>query len=217
MPTIPVYNQKGEETGKTELPSEIFEVAFSPDLVHQVVVSQMANRRQVSAHTKDRSEVRGGGKKPWRQKGTGRARHGSIRSPLWKGGGVTFGPTKERNFKKIIPKKIKRKALFMVLSQKKKDNELVVLDELKIEKPETKIMKGIIQNLKSKIKNIKTESFLITLPKMDKNIILSTRNIPKIDTIQAKELNCLDILNYKYLMLPKEAVEVIKTTFLKSQ
>ncbi len=211
---IETYNQNGEKVGKAELPDEIFGLDFSPDLVHQVVVSQMANRRQVSAHTKDRSEVRGGGRKPWRQKGTGRARHGSIRSPLWKGGGVTFGPTKERDFKKIIPKKMKRKALFMVLSQKVKDNELVVLDELKIEKPKTKIVKEIIQNLKSKIKNIKTESFLITLPKMDKNIILSTRNIPKIATIQAKELNCLDILNYKYLMLPKEAIAVIKETFL---
>ncbi|MCK4453985.1 50S ribosomal protein L4 [Candidatus Parcubacteria bacterium] len=214
MMEIETYNQNGEKVGKAELPDEIFGLDFSPDLVHQVVVSQMANRRQVSAHTKDRSEVRGGGRKPWRQKGTGRARHGSIRSPLWKGGGVTFGPTKERDFKKIIPKKMKRKALFMVLSQKVKDNELVVLDELKIEKPKTKIVKEIIQNLKSKIKNIKTESFLITLPKMDKNIILSTRNIPKIATIQAKELNCLDILNYKYLMLPKEAIAVIKETFL---
>ena len=211
---INLYNQKGEETGKTELPSEIFEVKFSPDLVHQIVVSQMANRRQNSAKVKDRSEVRGGGRKPWRQKGTGRARHGSIRSPLWRGGGVTFGPTKERDFKKIIPKKMRRKALFMVLSQKAKDNELVVIDDLKIEKPKTKVMKEIIQNLKSKIKDMKTESFLIALPKIDKNIILSTKNIPKTDTIQAKELNCLDILNYKYLMLPKKSIEVIKETFL---
>jgi len=211
---VNTYNQDGKETGKTELPSEIFEVKFSPDLVHQIVVSQMANRRQNSAQAKDRSEVQGGGRKPWRQKGTGRARHGSIRSPLWKGGGVTFGPTKERDFKKIIPKKMRRKALFMVLSQKAKDDELVVLDDLKIEKPKTKIMKEIIQNLKSKIKDIKTGSFLIALPKIDKNIILSTKNIPKTDTIQAKELNCLDILNYKYLMLPKKSIEVIKETFL---
>lgn len=205
---IDIYNQKGEEVGKTELPSEIFEVAFSPDLVHQVVVSQMANRRQVSAHTKDRSEVQGGGRKPWRQKGTGRARAGSIRSPLWRGGGVTFGPTKERDFKKIIPKKMKRKALFMVLSQKLKDKELVVIDDLKIEKQKTKLMVEIFKKLPCKEK-----STLITLPKIDKNVILSARNIPKLAIIQAKELNCLDILNYKYLIMPKKSIEVIKETF----
>ena len=204
---VTVYNQKGEETGKTELPSEIFDVKFNADLVHQVVVSQMANQRRVIAHTKDRSEVKGGGKKPWRQKGTGRARTGSIRSPLWRGGGITFGPTKEREYGKIIPKKIRRKALFAVLSQKLRDKQLIVLDELKIEKPKTKEIKKIIKN----------KSILIALPKIDKNVILSARNIPKTHTIPAKDLNCLDILKYKYLMLPKEAIEIIKTTFLKSK
>ncbi|MCK4474111.1 50S ribosomal protein L4 [Candidatus Parcubacteria bacterium] len=205
MMEVKIYNQKGEETGKTDLPSEVFDVKFNADLVHQVVVSQMANRRQVIAHTKDRSEVKGGGKKPWRQKGTGRARTGSIRSPLWRSGGVTFGPTKERKYDKIIPKKIRRKALFMVLSQKLRDEQLIVLDELKFAKPKTKEMKEIINNRKS---------MLIALPKIDKNVILSARNIPKTHTIPAKDLNCLDILNYKYLMLPKQAIEVIKETFL---
>jgi len=222
---ITVYNQQGKEIDTTELPKELFEVPFNPDLVHQVVVSQMANRRQVSAHTKTRGEVRGGGRKPWRQKGTGRARHGSIRSPLWKGGGVTFGPTKEKDFKKVIPKKMRRKALFMVLSQKARDNELILLDKLELEKAKTKEMESIVKILKLKIKSQspklkvktkKTESFLIALSKIDKNIILSARNIPKVATIQAKELNCLDILNYKYLMMPKEAITVIKETFEKT-
>jgi len=142
---VNAYNQKGEEIGKTELPKEIFEVGLNSDLVYQVVLSQTANRRQVLAKTKDRSEVRGGGRKPWRQKGTGRARHGSIRSPIWKGGGVTFGPTTEKVFKKIIPKKMRRKALFMVLSAKAKENLILVLDKLEIEKPKTKSMIDIFE------------------------------------------------------------------------
>ena len=144
---IKVLNQKGKEVGETELPKEIFEVPMNPDLVHQVVLVQAANRRRKIAKTKDRSEVRGGGKKPWRQKGTGRARHGSIRSPIWRGGGVTFGPTGREVFKKRIPKKMRRKALFMVLSAKAKENLICVLDNLKIEKPKTKFMVEILEKL----------------------------------------------------------------------
>lgn len=203
-----LYNQQGEKIDEIDLPKEIFEVPMNSDLVHQVAVSQMANRRQVSAHTKDRSDVRGGGAKPWRQKGTGRARHGSIRSPIWKGGGVTFGPRKDKVFKKIIPKKMRRKALFMVLSAKLKDNSVLVLDELKIEKPKTKIMFDILNKL-----FLKKGSSLVVLAKKDENIIKSVDNIPKVDTIQARELNVLDMLNYKYLLMPKEAIKVIEDTF----
>ena len=209
MKTI-VYNQEGKEIGQTLLPKEIFEVKLNHDLVHQVVVSQMANRRQVIAHTKDRGEVRGGGKKPWRQKGTGRARHGSIRSPLWKGGGVTFGPTKERVFKKEIPKKMRRKALFMVLSEKVRNNLLILLDKLKIEKAKTKPMTEIFKKLPSK-----GESVLLVLPGMDKNLILSARNIKNTAVLQAKDLDCFDLLSFKYLVMPKDAIKVIKETFLK--
>lgn len=205
-----VYNQEGKEVGTTLLPKEIFEVKISPDLVHQVVVSQMANRRKVIAHTKTRAEVRGGGRKPWRQKGTGRARVGSIRSPLWKGGGVIFGPRKERVFKKEIPKKMKRLALFMVLSGKIKNNLLILLDKLKIEKPKTKEMTEIFKKIPCK-----NESSLIALPELNKNLILAARNIPDIETIQAKDLNALDLLSFKYLIMPKEAIKVIKETFLK--
>jgi len=208
---IPVYNQQGKEIGQTLLPKEIFDVKLNSDLVHQIVVSQMANRRKVIAHTKDRGEVRGGGRKPWRQKGTGRARAGSIRSPLWRGGGVTFGPTKERVFKKIIPKKMRRKALFMILSEKAKNNLLILLDKLKIEQPKTKLIVEILKKLPGEGK-----SSLIALSQLDKNLILAARNLPKIRTIQAKDLNCLDLLSFKYLIMPKEAIRIIKETFLKA-
>jgi len=207
---IPVYNQQGKEIGQTLLPKEIFDVKLNSDLVHQIVVSQMANRRKVIAHTKDRGEVRGGGRKPWRQKGTGRARAGSIRSPLWRGGGVTFGPTKERVFKKIIPKKMRRKALFMILSEKAKNNLLILLDKLEIEQPKTKLIVEILKKLPGEGK-----SSLIALSQLDKNLILAARNLPKIRTIQAKDLNCLDLLSFKYLIMPKEAIRIIKETFLK--
>lgn len=205
-----IFNQNGEKIGKTELPSEIFEVKFNPDLVWQVVVSQAANKRLPWAHTKDRSEVSGGGRKPWPQKGLGRARHGSIRSPLWRHGGVTFGPRKEKIYKKKIPKKMKRKALFMVLSQKVKDKELILVDELKVEKPKTKFFYQILKKLP-----LKKINALIALPKSDRNLILAARNIPKVKTILAKDLNCLDLLSFKYLVLPIKSVEVIKNTFLK--
>lgn len=207
---IKTYNQKGEEVGQTKMPKEIFEVKMNTDLVHQVVVSQMANRRRKIAKVKDRSEVRGGGVKPWRQKGTGRARAGSIRSPIWRGGGVTFGPTKEKVFKKKIPKKMRRKALFMVLSKKVKNNLLILLDELKIKETKTKEMLEVLKKLPCKEK-----SCLIALPTADKKIILAVRNIPKIETIQTKDLNVLDLLSCKYVLMSKEAVKIIEDTFLK--
>ena len=192
----PVYNLKGEEAGTITLVKQVFEVDLNPDLLHQVVLSQMGNRRQVTAHTKDRSEVSGGGRKPWRQKGTGRARHGSIRSPIWKGGGVTFGPTNQRVFKKRIPQKMKRKALFMALSAKAKGKFIVVLDELIMEKPKTKAIDGLIKGLRAKIKNFKTGSVLIVVPKNDKNIVLATRNLVQTQTLEAKNLNAFDLLSF---------------------
>lgn len=227
---ISVYNQEGKEVGTAPLPKEIFGISINPDLIHQVVVSQLANRRRVIAHAKSRGEVRGGGRKPWRQKGTGRARAGSIRSPLWRGGGVTFGPTKDKVFKKKISKKMKRKALFMALSGKAKNNLLILLDEFKIEEAPkdqarntlsarptgqaktrlTKSMAEILAKLPSQ-----RESALLALPQIDKNIILATRNLPEAKTIQAKDLNCLDLLSFKYLIMPKEVIRVIKETFLR--
>jgi len=208
---VKCYNQKGEETGKVKLPDEIFNIEMNADLVHQIAVSQMANRRQATAHTKDRGDVRGGGKKPWRQKGTGRARHGSTRSPIWVGGGVAFGPTKEKSYKKIVPKKMRRKALFMVLSEKAKKENLIVLDSLPKEYKKTKQVFGLLEKLPSKGKSV-----LIGVPGYDKDIVLASRNIPKVKTIEARELNVADLLSFRYLLIPKESVKVIKETFLKA-
>ena len=207
---IAVYNQEGKKVSEVLLPKEVFEVPMNPDLVHQIAVSQAANRRKVIAHTKDRSEVRGGGKKPWRQKGTGRARHGSIRSPIWRGGGVTFGPTKNRVFKKRVPKKMRKKALFMVLSAKARDNLLIVLDTLKLDKIKTRAIVQILNSLPCK-----NQGCLIALPKVEKEIILSARNLFKIETIEVRNLNVLDLLFFKYIMLPKESIKIIEETFLK--
>lgn len=203
----PVYNQKGEKTGTALLPKELFEKEINRDLLHQVVVSQRANRRRVLAQTKDRSEVRGGGRKPWRQKGTGRARHGSIRSPIWKGGGVTFGPRKEKKFKKEIPQKIKRKALKIALSSKVKSGSLIVLDQLKLKKRKTKLMEEILNELPLKEKNC-----LIALSEVDKDVILSARNIKGVEVMEARNLTALDLLSFKYLLLPKKSIKILKRT-----
>ena len=207
---IDVYNQEGKVISQVELPKEIFGVKLSKDLLHQVAVSQMANRRQGTAHTKDRGEVRGGGKKPWRQKGTGRARAGSIRSPIWKGGGVTFGPSKDKVYKKIVPKKIKRAALFMALTEKAKKDFIILIEDLKIKNAKTKLVAGILEKMPT---NSKTT--LIALPEMDKDFILASRNIEKIKVMQVKDLNALDVLNNKYLIMPKEAIKVMESLFLR--
>ncbi len=207
---VNTYNQEGKKIGQTRLPKEVFEVKMNSDLVHQVALSQMANRRQVIAHTKGKGEKRGGGRKPWRQKGTGRARAGSIRSPIWRGGGVTFGPTKARVFKKKIPQKMKRKSLFMVLSAKAENNLIVLLDKLKIEQPKTKEILNILRKLPCK-----EQSCLIALPTIDKKIVLSARNLSKIKTQEARNLNVLDLLSVKYLLMTKEAVKTIKETFVE--
>lgn len=211
----PVYNQQGEEVGTVLLPKGIFEVEANDDLIHQIATTQSANRRRVIANTKDRSEVSGGGKKPWRQKGTGRARHGSTRSPLWRKGGVTFGPLKERNFTRTVPKKMKKKALFMILSAKASEKLIVVLDELKAEKPKTKEINNLFKTLKSKIDNFKNGSALMILPQADKNLFLSARNIDNLTITEAKNINVLDLLSVKYLIMPKQSIKAIEETFLK--
>jgi large subunit ribosomal protein L4 len=206
----PVYNQKGKQEGEITLPKEIFDIKFNADLVHQIAVSLSANKRQISAHSKTRSEVRGGGKKPWRQKGTGRARHGSIRSPLWKGGGVTFGPRKDKVYEKDVPKKMRRKALLMVLSEKAKSSQLIVLNKIDLEKGKTKEMALVISSLPCK-----NHSCLIAMPDFDKKIFLASRNIKKTDIEDARNLNVLEILNHKYLLITKDSIKTIEKTFIK--
>jgi len=207
---IDVYNQNGEVTGSTTLPKEIFDVKFNADLVHQIAVSLSGNKRQISAHSRTRGEVSGGGKKPWRQKGTGRSRHGSIRSPLWKGGGVTHGPRKDRIFEREVPKKMRRKALFMVLSQKAKDNQLVVLDKIELENGKTKEMVKSLAKLPCN-----NQATLIAMPNYDKKIFLASRNIKKTFIEDARNLNVLELLNHKYLVLTKESIKTIENTFAK--
>src|SRR3989338_2325431 len=146
-----LYNQIGDVVGQIELPDEVFGLKINQDLLHQAVVAQLGNSRQVLAHTKDRSEVRGGGKKPWRPKGTGRARQGSIRSPQWIGGGIVFGPLKTRNFSLKINKKMKQKAMFMALSDKLASNDLIVLDNLEMKESKTKAFDLILTNLEKKV------------------------------------------------------------------
>jgi large subunit ribosomal protein L4 len=193
-----LYNQEGKELDQIVLPKEIFDVELNTDLVYQVVVSQMANRRVVLAATKGRGEVSGSGKKPWRQKGTGRARHGSRRSPIWRGGGITFGPRKERVFDKKINKKMQRKALFMVLSEKARKNLLLILDEISLEKPKTKLMAGLLSKLPIK------GTALIALTDKEKSATKAIRN-----------LNAFDLLSYKYLVIPKEGLKTLKDVFVK--
>ena len=205
-----LYNQNGEVSGSVTLPKEIFEVEFNADLVHQVSVGLMANKRQISAHTKTRGEVRGGGKKPWKQKGTGRARHGSIRSPLWKGGGVTHGPRTERIFEREVPKKMRRKALFMVLSQKVRDNQLVILDKIESEKGKTKVMAASLGKLPCS-----RQATLIALPNYDKKVVMAARNIKKISIEDARNINALQLLSYKYLLLTEDSIKTIESTFAK--
>lgn len=192
------------------IPASMFDVEFNDKLVYQVVTSQKKRRQIPAAHTKGRKEVRGGGRKPWPQKGTGRARHGSIRSPLWKGGGVTFGPTKEKSFKRKINKKMRKKALFAVLSQKLKDDEIIFVDTFKLQKLKTKQAKKQIESLIPEV-NKKT---LILIPPERKGIYLACRNLPYYDTMPANQINALDLLRYKYIIIPKESLKIVKDTFL---
>ncbi len=187
----PVYNLKGDKVKDIELPEKIFGVERNDALLHQIYVSQYANRRQIVAHTKDRAERAGSGRKPWRQKGTGRARVGSVRSPIWRKGGVIFGPTKDRNFKKDIPKKMNRKALQIVLSGKIKDKEIAIVDSLKVKEVKTKLMKQAIGALKLK------GSVLFGFSKDEWLTRRAVRNLPKVDSIDAENLNVFDILNNK--------------------
>lgn len=207
--TVKVYNQQSEVIGEIDLPKEVFGVKWNPILVHQVLVVQEANRRKVIAHAKDRSEVRGGGRKPWRQKGTGRARHGSIRSPLWKGGGVTFGPTKERVFEKKINKKMKKIAVASVLSRKLKDQEIKIIDAIKISEPKTKIMAKILEKFFAKKRN----SGLVILPEVHNDLIRATRNLSFAQITTVNNLNIQELLKYKNILFFKKAIPLIEALY----
>ena len=199
--TVDIYNQQNNKVDKMELPDNIFNIKWNPDLVWQTAMVMNANRRQILAHTKGRGEVRGGGKKPWRQKGTGRARAGSIRSPLWKGGGVTFGPTKERNFKRKISKKMKHLALFSLISKKIKDSELKIVNSLDINSFKTKEAIKIINAM-----FLEKKGLVLVSQKDNLNLKRAFRNIEKVKYLPVNMLNVLDLLNHKYILIEKEAV-----------
>lgn len=218
---VKIYNQNGEETGTVNLTDGIFNVGVNQDLIHQAVVAQTAEGRRPLAHAKGRGEVRGGGKKPWRQKGTGRARHGSIRSPIWKGGGVTHGPTKERLYAKKINKKSKRKALFMSLSSKVQGGKLIVIESITMDAPKTKTMKEILEKISERLQDYrktkkKRDTVLLIQPGTDKELIRAVRNLAFAKALRADSLNVRDILERKYLVLLKDSIPVIEKTYLKN-
>jgi large subunit ribosomal protein L4 len=204
---FPVYNLEGKKVKDIELSEKVFGLKENDALLHQVYVSQYANRRHVLAHTKDRAERAGSGKKPWRQKGTGRARAGSVRSPIWRKGGVIFGPTKDRNFKRVIPQKMNRKALAIALSGKARDKEVVVVDSLKLRELKTKSMRQAVDNLKLK------GSILVGLSKSEALTSRASRNIPEVDSAVVENLNVFDILNHKYLVVSEEGIKSLEKRY----
>ncbi|MDN5331551.1 MAG: large subunit ribosomal protein [Tepidanaerobacteraceae bacterium] len=206
MPKVALYNMQGQQIGEVELSDSVFGVEVKPEVMHQVVVNYLANQRVGTASTKTRGEVRGGGRKPWRQKGTGRARHGSIRSPLWRKGGIVFGP-KPRSYKYTLPKKLKRLALKSALSAKVRDNEIIVVDKLTMDVPKTKEMVKVLTNL-----NANTKS-LIVLESPDINVVKSARNIPGVTTTTANTLNVYDILNHEKLIMTMDAVKRVEEVY----
>lgn len=203
MPKVSVYNLEGREVGEIELSDTVFGAPVNEALLHEAVVMYLHNQRQGTASTKTRAEVRGGGRKPWRQKGTGRARHGSIRSPIWVGGGVTFGP-KPREFRKAMPKKARRAALRSALSSKLNSGDLIVLEELQMAEPKTKEMAAILSRFNGERKP------LIVMAERDRNVELSTRNLPGAGTARAQDINVYQVLNHNKLLLTRDAVALLE-------
>lgn len=201
MPEVKLFNQDGSEAGNIELEAAVFGIEPNEHVIHEVVVMQRAAKRQGTHAVKNRSEVRGGGRKPWRQKGTGRARQGSIRSPQWVGGGVVFGPTAERNYKYKLPKKVRRLALKSALSSKVKNDEMIVLTELTFEQPKTKQLVNVLEGL-----NVDNKALIVTAEKQD-NVVLSANNLQKVKVLTVNEVNVLDIISHDKLIMTKDAAE----------
>ena len=205
MATVAVYNMKCEQTGSMDISDNIFAVEVNEHAIHMAVVQYLANQRQGTKGTKTRAEVRGGGRKPWRQKGTGRARQGSIRSPQWTGGGVVFAP-KARDYSIKLNKKQKRLALKSVLSAKVRDSKFIVVDNLSLPEIKTKEMVQVCANLK-------TDNALVVLDTIDKNVIMSARNIPGVKTAGVNTINVYDILKHDTFLITKEAVAQMQEVY----
>lgn len=206
MANVKVYNMEGSEVGSIELNDAVFGVKVNEHLMHMAVVSQLANKRQGTQSAKTRAEVRGGGRKPWKQKGTGHARQGSTRAPQWKGGGVVFAPV-PRDYSFKINKKEKRAALKSALTSKVQSNNLIVLDELKLDEIKTKSFLAVMNNLKVQ------KGLVVMAGDNNGNVILSARNVPDIDTARADMINVYDIMKAKTLVLTKDAVTKIQEVY----
>ena len=201
MANLKVIDQKGKDAGEVTLNDEVFGIKPNESVVFDAIIRQRAGKRQGTSKVKNRSAVRGGGKKPWKQKGTGRARQGSIRSPQWRGGGVVFGPT-PRSYAYSMPRKQRRLAIKSVLSQKLLDEDLIVLDQLTMSAPKTKEFKSLLDSLKIEGK--------VLVVSEDKNVQLSAKNLPNVKVITANGLNVEDVVDYDKLVLTKEAIEKIE-------
>lgn len=205
---VPVYNAQGKEVSALEVSDAVFGVKPKAHVLHEAVVAQQANARVAVAHTKTRGEVRGGGKKPWKQKGTGRARHGSIRSPLWRGGGITFGPRSKRNFAKKINRRVKRAAILMALSDKVASAQLLVVDNLQELTPKTKLVAAMLRALP-----LKRGRTLLALPAPAKEIGRAAANIAKVTPLGTGSLNVVDVLKHVNLVTTVEGVKDIESIY----
>ncbi|WAA09431.1 50S ribosomal protein L4 [Fervidibacillus albus] len=203
MPKVALYNQSGSQVGEIELNDTVFGIEPNKHVMSEVIISQRASQRQGTSKVKNRSEVRGGGRKPWRQKGTGRARQGSIRAPQWRGGGVVFGPV-PRSYAYKLPKKVRRLALKSALSTKVIENNLLVLDQLQFDAPKTKEFVSVLKNL-----SVDAKTLVVTADDSE-NVYLSARNIPTVKVINASGVNVLDIIGYDKLIITKDAVEKVE-------
>ncbi|NLY45238.1 MAG: 50S ribosomal protein L4 [Tissierella sp.] len=206
MPKVNVYNMLGEQVGEIELNDQIFGVEVNQHVVYEVVKNQLANKRQGTQSTKTRAEVRGGGRKPWRQKGTGRARIGSIRAPHWTGGGVTFAP-KPRDYSYKVPKKVKRLAMKSALTSKVENGEIIVIDELNFDAPKTKEMVNLLNKL-----NADKKALIVTADK-NENVVRSANNIATVQTTVVNNLNVYDILKYNSFIITKDAVRKVEEVY----
>jgi len=206
MPKLSLYNKEGEQVDQIEVQESLFAAPIKQGAMHQAAVAQAARRRLGTASPRDRGEIRGGASKPWPQKGTGRSRHGSTTSPIWTGGGVAFGP-RPRDYDPKMPKKMRRAALKSALSDKVSEGKLLVVDEFVFEAPQTKIMAGLLKRL-----NV-IDSALIVIDQPDLNLIKSARNLPRVKTILARQLNVLDVLTYNHLVLSKDSLKQVEEVF----
>lgn len=202
-----LYNKEGKKNGTVDVSDRVFKVDWNNDLVAQALRVQEANRRLNLAHAKGRSDVRGGGRKPWRQKGTGRARHGSIRSPIWVGGGVAHGPIKEKSFSLRLNKKMRQKAIFAILSRRLNEEQIKVVESLELESPKTKELSDVLTKL-----GVTGSALLVVAPE-NKNVFRASRNLPRVKVSEAKSLNVFDLLRPAAILIEKGALDVIDTHY----